>query len=137
MFLNKIESTDVFQALADRTRVRIMRIMVSIPGADVCLCDMTEALGEPESNVSRHLKALRQTGLLDAEKEGRWVYHRLVPSGTVDLFYDLLRGLPDSDGTFAKDVAKFKIERKKRVSARCRRGDEPSRSVKNLRSSKL
>ena len=121
MFQTKIEATDIFQALADRTRLRIMRVMVSMPKEELCLCEVTDALDEPEYNVSRHLKSLRQSGLLAAEKEGRWVYHRLVPSKAAQLFYGLIKSLPDTEGFFARDLARFKIEIKKRSSARCQR----------------
>lgn len=74
--------------------------------------------------MSRHLKSLRQSGLLAAEKEGRWVYHRLVPSESAHLFYNIVKNLPDTDGLFAKDLARFRLEIKKRTSVRCQRVSE-------------
>ena len=121
MYQMKIESTDLFQMLADKTRLRIMRVMVSMPKEEICLCEVTDVLEEPEPNVSRHLKALRQSGLLAAEKEGRWVYHRLVLTDTVRLFYKIVENLPDTEGLFERDLARFKIEIKKRNLARCQK----------------
>lgn len=130
MYQMKTEPTDVFQALSDMTRLRIMRVMVSMPKEEICLCEVTDALKEPEPNVSRHLKALRQSGLLAAEKEGRWVYHRLVPSEAAHLFYNVVRSLPDTEGLFAKDLARFRLELKKRTSARCKRTSEAPASLR-------
>lgn len=130
MHQTKIEPTEIFQALADRTRLRIMRVMVSMPKEEICLCEVTDALEEAEPNVSRHLKSLRQSGLLSAEKEGRWVYHRLVPSESAQLFYNIIGDLPDTDGLFAKDLARFRIELKKRTSTRCQRGNQASSTSK-------
>lgn len=119
MYQSKFEAIEIFQALAEKTRLRIMRIMVTLPGEEACLCDMTDSLLEPEHNVSRHLKILRRTGLLSAYKEGRWVYHQLVKSAQLRSFYKVIETLPDIDGTFAKDLKRFKSERKKRAAVRC------------------
>jgi len=137
MYQMKIDPTDIFQSLADRTRLRIMRVMVSMPKEEVCLCEVTDALEEPEPNVSRHLKSLRQSGLLAAEKEGRWVYHSLVPSKAAHLFYNIVKSLPDKEGVFEKDLARFKLEIKKRASARCKRASEAREAPKRQRRSQL
>jgi len=68
---------DIFQALCDRTRLRIVRLL-STTQEEACLCELVDSLLEPQYKLSRHLKVLRQVGLLVSEKEGRWVYHRLV-----------------------------------------------------------
>lgn len=119
MYQSKIEVTDIFQALAEKTRLRIIRIMVSMPKEEACLCDMTDSLLEPEHNVSRHLKALRQTGLLSAYKDGRWVYHQLVPGPQMKGFYKLVANLPDAEGIFAEDLKRFKSEISKRLARKC------------------
>jgi len=137
MYQMKIDPTDIFQSLADRTRLRIMRVMVSMPKEEVCLCEITGPLEEPEPNVSRHLKSLRQSGLLAAEKEGRWVYHRLVPSKAAHLFYNIVKSLPDDEGVFEKDLARFKIEIKKRTSSRCKRANEVPEAPRRQRRSQL
>tara|TARA_B100000609_G_C17221517_1_gene440403 strand:- start:7282 stop:8025 length:744 start_codon:yes stop_codon:yes gene_type:complete len=120
MYKANIEPTEIFKALSDKTRLRILKILVSLPREEACLCELTEALQEPESNVSRHLKALRHSGLLQAEKEGRWIYHRLVPEKVIETFYLTISKLPDEDGSFKKDLSRFKSEIKKRTSDRCR-----------------
>ncbi|HMN67488.1 MAG TPA: metalloregulator ArsR/SmtB family transcription factor [Bdellovibrionales bacterium] len=119
MYQSKVEATDIFQALAEKTRLRIMRIMVAHPRAEACLCDMTDSLLEPEHNVSRHLKILRQVGLLSAYKEGRWVYHQLVNSSHIKPFYKLIAKIPDGEGIFAADLKRFNQELSKRAAARC------------------
>lgn len=137
MYQIKIDPTDIFQSLADRTRLRIMRILVSMPKEEACLCELTGALEEAEPNVSRHLKSLRQSGLLAAEKEGRMVYHRLVPSKEAHLFYNVIKNLPDDDGVFENDLAKFKIEFKKRISTRCKRWNEAPEAQRRMPRSEL
>lgn len=130
MYQMKVEPTDIFQALADRTRLRVMRILVSMPNEEICLCELTDILEESEPNISRHLKSLRQSGLLSAEKEGRWLYHRLVPSEGTRSFYRLVKSLPDAEGIFAMDLARYKAELGKRTSARCKGNNGMTNSMK-------
>ena len=52
--------------------------LLAVTKEELCLCEMVDSLLEPQYKLSRHLKILKQSGLLTAQKEGRWVYHRLV-----------------------------------------------------------
>lgn len=131
-----VEPTAVLQAIADKTRLRILRILVSVPKEEGCLCDLTDSLQEPEYNVSRHLKILRNAGLLSARKEGRWVYHRLVSEKSVKPFYRLVTELPDLDGMFSKDLKRFKSEIAKRENQRCTK-DGPDFERQVRRSTRL
>lgn len=114
-----LEPTTLLQALADKTRLRILRIFVSLPKEEGCLCDLTDALQEPEYNVSRHLKVLKSAGLLSARKEGRWVYHKLNSDKSVKPFYRLIAQLTDTNDAFAVDLKRFKNEVEKRCNKLC------------------
>jgi ArsR family transcriptional regulator len=64
-----------FQALGDRTRLRILAMLST---GEVCVCDIHESLDLPQPKVSRHLAYLRRAGLVDARKDGLWVHYRLA-----------------------------------------------------------
>ena len=66
--------TDLFKALADEIRLRILR---SISQAELSVAELVEILDLPQSTVSRHLKPLRDTGLLETRREGTSVFYRL------------------------------------------------------------
>lgn len=122
MHLTKIPSDTVFQALADKTRLRIVRLMVE-SGEESCLCELVDSLQEPSYKLSRHLKILRQAGLLSAQKEGRWVYHRLVEEPSyIKRLYDVVRALPDPDNVHAADLARFRERLCLRNEGRCHVG---------------
>lgn len=117
-----IEPQEIFQALADGTRIRIARLLAQT-GDEACLCELVDCLLEPQSKVSRHLKVLRQAGLLSAVKDGRWVYHRLVRDmAHLERLYEMLKAMPDSDSVFAKDLANFQNRLSLREDGRCRIG---------------
>jgi len=65
----------LFGALADRTRLRILGLLAA---GEVCVCDIHETLKIPQPKTSRHLAYLRRAGLVEARKQGLWVYYRLA-----------------------------------------------------------
>jgi ArsR family transcriptional regulator len=65
----------VFKALADPTRIRIVGLLA---GGEICVCHIYESLRLPQSLVSRHLAYLRRAGLVETRKDGLWVHYRLA-----------------------------------------------------------
>lgn len=63
----------VIKALADENRVRIL---LAVHGQELCVCQIVELLGLAQSTVSKHLSLLHQARLIDARKEGRWMFYR-------------------------------------------------------------
>lgn len=66
----------VLRALADPTRQRIVELLA---GEQLCTCHLVEELPATQTNVSNHLRVLREAGLVESEQAGRYTYHRLVP----------------------------------------------------------
>ena len=111
---------ELFQALSDQTRLRIVRLLADTK-EEACLCEIADSLEEPEYKLSRHLKILRQAGVLSAEKEGRWVYHQIIRGESfLDFLFDSIRALPDPEKIFATDQKKFKKRMPLRDNGRCR-----------------
>ncbi len=122
MHLLTITPESLFQALSDTSRLRIIRLLAT-SGQEICLCELVDALLEPQYKLSRHLKVLRQTGFLSSQKEGRWVYHRLTSEPDyLQSFYELVRGLPDPQGIYRRDLENFNQRMTLRQDGRCRVG---------------
>ena len=68
--------TKVFKALADSSRVRIIKMLESKP---LCVCEITFVLNLSTSTVSKHLSILRDCGLILDEKNGKWVNYMINP----------------------------------------------------------
>ncbi|OUD00048.1 ArsR/SmtB family transcription factor [Streptosporangium minutum] len=75
----------VFKALGDPVRLRILSIVASHTGGEVCVCDITGAFDVSQPTISHHLKVLKEVGLLTSERRGSWVYYRLVPETLSEL----------------------------------------------------
>jgi ArsR family transcriptional regulator len=81
--LDKVEAEElaaVFKALADPGRLRLLSFIAAQPGAEACVCHLTEPSGLSQPTVSHHLKVLNDAGLLEREKRGAWVYYRVAPA---------------------------------------------------------
>ncbi|SET58244.1 ArsR family transcriptional regulator [Marinobacter segnicrescens] len=67
----------VFKALADE--LRLSALLLIRDQQKLCVCELTEALDVSQPKVSRHLATLRDTGLVETERHGQWVYYYLSP----------------------------------------------------------
>lgn len=65
----------VFAALSDENR---LRMLYALRHGELCVCQLIELMGLSPSTVSRHLSILRDAGLLESRKEGRWVHYRVA-----------------------------------------------------------
>ncbi len=68
--------TQVYAALADATRLRILALLRD---GEVCVCHLHASLDVPQPTASRHLAFLRRAGLVDARRDGIWMHYRLTP----------------------------------------------------------
>lgn len=66
---------ELFKALADRTRLRLINLM----GDDeVCVCFFVEVLKLNQPKISRHLAYLRRAGVVASRRDGKWMHYRIV-----------------------------------------------------------
>lgn len=66
---------ELFNALADPTRLRLLNLMRE---GEVCVCFFVEILKEGQPKISRHLAYLRNAGIVEARREGKWMHYRIV-----------------------------------------------------------
>src|SRR5215831_2544385 len=68
------EFLNITKALADENR---LRLLMALQGGELCVCQVAELMRLAMSTVSKHLSILYQAGLVNARKEGRWMYYSL------------------------------------------------------------
>jgi ArsR family transcriptional regulator len=78
--------TDILECLSDPRRVAILE---SLADGQRCLCDISSALGISDALASHHVKRLRESGLVVAERRGVWLHCRLAPDALERLAGDL------------------------------------------------
>ena len=91
------EMENLFLALADKTRLRLLNLMRE---DEVCVCYFTEVTGESQPKISRHLAYLRNAGIVSARREGKWMNYKIeFPENgfAAKLLEDALRWLKSQD----------------------------------------
>ena len=78
-------TAELFKALADPARVRILNILATSAGEPVCVCHLTGPLELSQPTVSHHLKKLREAGIVDSERRGLWAYYYVTPEALEEL----------------------------------------------------
>jgi len=97
----------LFKGLSDPVRLRITHLLTQKD--ELCVCHLTDALCLPQSTVSRHLNTLRNSGLVEAERRGKWVYYRMLNSKEhVEAISELIRSSAVSDEQLQSDLANLK-----------------------------
>lgn len=84
-----MQSLDIFRALADPTRVRIVSLLRTM---ELAVGELAQVLGQSQPRVSRHIKILCDAGIAQRRREGSWVF--LCP-GKTDIVAPLFRAIDD------------------------------------------
>jgi ArsR family transcriptional regulator len=80
-------SAAVFKALSDPTRLRILRAISQM--RELCECNIVPTFNLSQPTISYHIKILRAAGLVESERRGQWVYHRVNPKALLGAVRDL------------------------------------------------
>lgn len=70
-----IVATQLFSALAHETRLRCLMLLMR--HGELCVCELTHAIGAAQPHVSRHLAQLRELGLIVDRREGLWIHYSI------------------------------------------------------------
>jgi len=84
------ELEQVFKALADRHRLKILNRLLAAGGEAVCVCDFEALLELKQPTVSYHLKQLLNSGIVERERRGAFAYYSLAPEA-LEHIRDLLK----------------------------------------------
>lgn len=72
--------TAILKSLADPLRLRMISAISADPRGESCVCDLVDLGDVSQPTVSHHLKVLKDTGLLESERRGTWVWYRINPA---------------------------------------------------------
>ncbi|MCM8818793.1 MAG: metalloregulator ArsR/SmtB family transcription factor [Candidatus Omnitrophica bacterium] len=105
--------TEIIKAIGERTRLRIVRLMMEA-NVPLCVCEIMDCLGETQTNISKHLRILKLTGIVKEKKIGKWVMYSLVPykGNFMNLLFQMIQSIPSTN--FRKEIRCLK----KRMSLR-------------------
>ena len=72
-----IYTTTLFNSISHDTRLRCLLLLLEYD--ELCVCELTHAIGAAQPNMSRHLGQLREAGLVTDRREGLWIHYRINP----------------------------------------------------------
>ena len=122
------ECLSVANALADRNRVRML---LSLQAGELCVCQITEFSELAPSTVSKHMSILREAGLVEGRKAGRWMYYRVAGPGASPIARAAIGWVQSSlaaDPRVAEDTERIVDILKKDRAKQCPAEDETQAS---------
>jgi DNA-binding transcriptional ArsR family regulator len=96
------KSADKFKALGEPNRIRIAAALASRPA---CVCELAEALSLNQPNLSRHLRVLKEAGLVESRRAGGWTDYALRRNSETAPFIRLVKNMAARDDTLINDAA--------------------------------
>lgn len=91
------DTDKILSALSNHIRRDAMRLMMD--GSDHCLCELMQQLNVAQPNMSRHMRTLKQAGLVRDERRAQWVHFQLpaeLPAAVLALIKAAL-ALPEKE----------------------------------------
>ena len=115
----RLPIADLFQALADPSRLRIVALLRSM---ELSVGELAQVLGQSQPRVSRHVKILADSGLIDRHKEGSWVFLALTDGRITAALANLIDQCldPDSRALLDADAVRLAEVRADRAEAAAR-----------------
>ncbi|MFU8848896.1 MAG: ArsR/SmtB family transcription factor [Opitutales bacterium] len=98
-----MELLSVYRCLCDETRLRILNLLLDGP---LCVCHLAAVLELEQPKISRHLKALRESGAVATERCYNWTIYRLAdaPSAALEMNLKCLQDLRGEEPLFQADL---------------------------------
>lgn len=105
---------DLFRALADPTRLRIVALLRAM---ELSVGELAQVLGQSQPRVSRHVRILCDAGLATRRREGSWVFLAAAPATLADPVFGLIDAAGDGEAWRDADAAKLTAVRADRAAA--------------------
>jgi DNA-binding transcriptional ArsR family regulator len=97
-----LDFINITKALSDENRVRALMMLRE---GELCVCQIIELLGLAPSTISKHMSILRQARLVQARKEGKWMYYRLPDGDASQHVLEAIRWVQNSTARDKRIVA--------------------------------
>lgn len=111
------ELLDIFRALADPTRLRIVALLREM---ELAIGELAVVLDQSQPRVSRHVRILAEAGIVERRREGSWVFLRIATDGSASEIFTRTGPWPFSEGealVIANDARRLAAVRAERAAA--------------------
>lgn len=130
-----MKENEIFKALGDETRLRILNLFVSDRG-HLCVCEMVDALKIPQYQVSKNLVVLKHAGLLEVERQGTWAYYSFKKEPPQNRLLITFLKQFCAGGLFEQDRQNLEVRLSVREAGKCVVGFVSEKKLLNLYSAR-
>lgn len=109
----------VFNLIAHDTRLRSLLLLLEYD--ELCVCELTHAIGASQPHMSHHLGQLRQAELVSDRREGLWIHYRInpeLPAWMTNILRETAEGLRGMT-PYADDLTALKTMPNRPEAPRC------------------
>lgn len=100
------EITKILKVLSDKNRLRIIFLLSK---ESMCVCQLSYILGITQPSVSKHIKKIKEAGILNEEKQSYWTNYSIrIESQVIKQILPAIRKCCDLDGQIINDQKKIK-----------------------------
>lgn len=112
-----MQSLNLFKALSDETRIRLLNILIH---HELSVNELVSLLNMGQSRISRHLKILTDSQILECRRDGVWAFYSSIKNGPTQTFIDSVKYLFRNEETLRNDLvlAKKTAEERKQKGVR-------------------
>ncbi|MEN6550816.1 MAG: metalloregulator ArsR/SmtB family transcription factor [Candidatus Cryosericum sp.] len=97
-----VDAIAIARALGDTTRARIVMLLAE---RNLCVCELTETLGQSQANISGHLKLLVASGLVVSYRRSYWTHYALTQNLPPDIAGFVRAVVHETRSRFSSDLA--------------------------------
>ena len=100
--------TNIFKALSDDTRLRVVKLLQE---RELCVCELMQVLDMSQPRISRHLSVLKNAGLVNDRREGKWIHYSLrkeTQGKEIKIFLDAMVVMANDDAIIRADKKNLK-----------------------------
>ena len=99
---------NIFKALSDDTRLRMIKLLHE---RELCVCELMQVLDMSQPRISRHMSVLKNAGLVEDRREGKWVHYSLrkeTQGKEIKILLDAMVVMANDDAVVKADQKKLK-----------------------------
>jgi len=120
---------ELFKALGDESRLRILNILIH---NELCVCEIEVILKMTQSNASRHLSKLKRVGIISSSKDAQWIHYKVSDEfiRNDELLFKYLKQKLETENVFLNDLKRYNKYKKNNLN--CKWITEDREKVLNL-----
>ena len=81
---------EALKILSDEIRLKIVSLLAE---NELCVCELMDTLGMSQSRISNHLRILRNTGIIEAKREGKWIFYSLARNAMDKSLWEIIQAI--------------------------------------------